>query len=895
MSALPNSSIGIHLLFSCAQEDKALQKELEKHLSILQRGGFIAGWGEYQIAPEEAGQDEVASQNQTKPIILLLVSASFMASDRCYGEMEQALRQHDEKSAHVIPILLRPLSSSWRDAPFGRLNVLPRNGRPVTNWKRRDLAFVDIVDGIKLVVEKLQSEQSPGRLLSRRDLIERPSPPHPGAIRLRKDTVRDLYAILTQPDTTALVLTGIAGAGKSTLGDLVYHYTESQRRANKGPFTAETLKLRIDSAVTMVDLVGTLMGALDEPLPSAVQITAQDLIALLFRVLNQVSKPRLIILDQFEYLLGAEKGKSLEPNAPAEVLEWLRLLNSYACRCRILITSNVWPEEAHFGDSFYMKKYYTDGLEIKEGIELLRSWGMSVPASELQTLVEAFGGHALALTLAASISYSHKQKQANAMHEHDAFQIEEIAHFIEQIYADQLDTVQRALLFAFAIYREPVPLSAAQALLDQPVAEPVTQVQAALKELLARHLLQENDHRYHLHALVANYVRDTFITEGQAENDVVVRMSHERAAAYYQQQRKRDNSPLKQWRDMGDVHDVIEAIWHLCKAERWQEAYVVTVQENIFSDLLRWGKARTLLELYSLMPLDNQQMDALQIARIHRELGEAYSRLGQKQEALSYFEKALKQFQAIDESKGEALTCIHLGEAYNALGQKEQALACYERVLHICDEHEDLAIEELKGIALNDLGKIYHESRQETLALRHYEQALHFHREVSEEATTLNNLGGLYEQMGKVDHAYRYYQKSLHFFQEVNDRRGEGTVLQNLGRYWKMQQKLQEAREAYEQAWQLFREIGDRWSESVTLQNLSQLYLAQNHYRKALACVFLARKILQELQNPQQDEMKGIVALIRHHFGKAAFETIWSEFAANAQSLPEQILHDESA
>jgi hypothetical protein len=87
-------------------------------------------------------------------IILLLISADFLASDYCYDiELRHAMERHEAKQARVIPIILRAVD--WHSAPFGRLNALPRDGRPVTSWANQDEAFFDIVRGIRSVAEEL--------------------------------------------------------------------------------------------------------------------------------------------------------------------------------------------------------------------------------------------------------------------------------------------------------------------------------------------------------------------------------------------------------------------------------------------------------------------------------------------------------------------------------------------------------------------------------------------------------------------------------------------------------------------------------------------------------------------------------------------------------------------
>src|SRR5438094_731649 len=74
-------------------------------------------------------------------IVLLLVSADFLASDYCYGlEMQRALERHETGQARVIPILLR-FVADWKEAPFGQLAVLPTDTRPISKWPDKDEAF----------------------------------------------------------------------------------------------------------------------------------------------------------------------------------------------------------------------------------------------------------------------------------------------------------------------------------------------------------------------------------------------------------------------------------------------------------------------------------------------------------------------------------------------------------------------------------------------------------------------------------------------------------------------------------------------------------------------------------------------------------------------------------
>ena len=146
-------------VFCCyARKDKVLLDELKTHLIPLQRRGFITIWNDTDISPGTDWEEEIDKHLNTAHIILLLVSPSLIASEYCYSkEMKRAIERHNQGEARVIPVLLRPVH--WEDAPFGKLQALPINGKPVTDgyWHSRDEAFYEITTGIQRVVEELSS------------------------------------------------------------------------------------------------------------------------------------------------------------------------------------------------------------------------------------------------------------------------------------------------------------------------------------------------------------------------------------------------------------------------------------------------------------------------------------------------------------------------------------------------------------------------------------------------------------------------------------------------------------------------------------------------------------------------------------------------------------------
>jgi hypothetical protein len=161
MSIQPPSG-PVTLFYSYAHEDEELRNQLDKHLHLLKRQGYLSTWYDRDIHAGDDRANEIYAHLESAQIILLLISADFLASNYCYiVEMQRALERHSIGEARVIPIILRPVD--WKqDSTLSNLQALPTDGRPVTTWSSSppyDTAFEDIAKGIRKVVEDLLNGQ----------------------------------------------------------------------------------------------------------------------------------------------------------------------------------------------------------------------------------------------------------------------------------------------------------------------------------------------------------------------------------------------------------------------------------------------------------------------------------------------------------------------------------------------------------------------------------------------------------------------------------------------------------------------------------------------------------------------------------------------------------------
>jgi transcriptional regulator with XRE-family HTH domain len=232
-------------------------------------------------------------------------------------------------------------------------------------------------------------------------LLGFPPPTSARTIQQREQAVQAIYQQLLQAETTAVVLTGIGGVGKSTLAALVYQYAEEQRRASSGMLNAEALWLTITERATMADFMATLFESFAHPLSDWSSLTPQNQALALLTLLNNREERRLIILDQFEHFLDLQTGYTLV-DRPG-VGEWLDAINSQPCRCRFLLTSRLWPRGTREYPPTYLHDYPVSGLDIREGMDLLQKQGVQAPPRDLRTAVQRCEGHAFSLVLLASL------------------------------------------------------------------------------------------------------------------------------------------------------------------------------------------------------------------------------------------------------------------------------------------------------------------------------------------------------------------------------------------------------------------------------------------------------------------------------------------------------------
>lgn len=139
----------VRLFLSYAREDEQLKDELDTSLIALKRDERISVWQDKNIKPGEEWDKRTREELQNADIILLLLSADFLASDYIWDTaLKFALQRHEEGKTKVIPIYIRSVADS--NMPYKKLDGYFSPENPIASFEghKRDEAYKQIVEGI---------------------------------------------------------------------------------------------------------------------------------------------------------------------------------------------------------------------------------------------------------------------------------------------------------------------------------------------------------------------------------------------------------------------------------------------------------------------------------------------------------------------------------------------------------------------------------------------------------------------------------------------------------------------------------------------------------------------------------------------------------------------------
>jgi len=151
----PQDTTRLNAFLVFDEADEAIKNAFDTHLAVLKGNEFIQTWDESKIAAGDERYQVIEDKLKQADIILLLVTANLFNSDEIYQQQLQlALQLHEQKSAVVIPILMK--SCMWQSSIIGKLpTILPRDRTSLDIQGNENVALTDIISQLEGWCEKI--------------------------------------------------------------------------------------------------------------------------------------------------------------------------------------------------------------------------------------------------------------------------------------------------------------------------------------------------------------------------------------------------------------------------------------------------------------------------------------------------------------------------------------------------------------------------------------------------------------------------------------------------------------------------------------------------------------------------------------------------------------------
>jgi tetratricopeptide (TPR) repeat protein len=297
--------------------------------------------------------------------------------------------------------------------------------------------------------------------------------------------------------------------------------------------------------------------------------------------------------------------------------------------------------------------------------------------------------------------------------------------------------------------------------------------------------------------------------------------AHRQAAGYWQWRVQ-----VRVWPDddAADLHDLLEARYHLLHAGAIEDAALLT--ERIFSQLHTWGawdeEASLLHDTITRLPADSP----LQAVSIHQ-LGMIAEARGDYGEAERLYQRALDISEQLGNQANAAVGYLHLGNLAYQRGDYDEAARQFQRSLDI---NERLGNQTGMARSHHNLGSVAYERRDHDEADRQFRRSLDISRRLEDQAgmaDSYHQLGAIAQRRGDLDEADRQFRRSLTISERLGDQARIATTFHSLGNMAYLRQDDDQAALQYQRSLDISERLGDQASMANTYRQLGMI--AQRH------------------------------------------------------------------
>ena len=469
------------------------------------------------------------------------------------------------------------------------------------------------------------------------------------------------------------------------------------------------------------------------------------------------------------------------------------------------------------------------GLELEQGVALLRQRQIRGSEADLRQFVALAGGHPLLLSLAATVLRKRERQDQEPAAIH-TLQTDDLTLLrqIQELHRDdpeasvgavldvgygQLPPKLQGVLRRVSVYRlAEFDLEMAQAMLPEPLEEAELRMLARWSFLVEKR--QAQGWRFLFQPLIQCYFRQVLREAEEGE------VAQNGAIAYFAAHRQ-NPLPVNVDRAVEEAATVayVEMFHHLCELGQYARAF-----ESVFRRGEDWDDLEDFLKRRGF-----NSIRVTLFGRLVQEWQPQAGEYGQYRDAL-----------------------LVLGSALQLDDQRDRAMELYEWFLPLACEADDRLGEANTLLAIADVLQ-FKDRRDE--ALVNYERALTIFQEINArlgEANTLKAIADVLQFKDRRDEALVNYERALTIFQEINARLGEANTLDGFANFYYSQGDYQQAVGFYSRAAAIFAQINSQYDIAWSLAYAARCQAKLNQPWEATQTYEAAQKIFQAIGLEEQ-------------------------------------------
>ncbi|HWW74826.1 MAG TPA: tetratricopeptide repeat protein [Pyrinomonadaceae bacterium] len=829
---VPQTAEPVEVFISYSHRDDDLRAELQTHLVMLRRNGVVRDWSDRRINPGQEWDKHIDEHLESADILLLLVSPDFLASDYCYDiEVTRAMERHEAGEARVIPVILRHCDD-WQSAPFGKLQALPKDARPVKDWPDRDKAFADVAAGIRHVVAEMLSSREgqpetfteESARATRQSLI--PRRPTVGFVPRRYPNGDSIVARLQEelaPHRSQLVaLWGAGGVGKTTLtaeaargleaaGQRVV-WVSADGRAN---FTLSTLLDDIAAQFGRTDL--RPLGL--EPKQEAVRALIAE-------------APTLIVLDNFE---------TIPPDEQPLCVNFL----AERARCPALITTRESIDEAR--PVLLRPMLAEEGRALLDRlVEQTINPGIYTEAIRERILETAEHNPLVIQWVVRQINLANDPEEVLDDLKHGEGDAAERV-FDRSYNLPQLGDGGRAVLLALSLFMPSATRSALAEVAGLGKDKDRKKFKKAQETLASLWLLPPSGGQ-------------RLALEGLTREFAKARLSHDPRSKPFRQRfvnrflryaEANSKTTAEQLNlieaEKDNILSAIDVALELGDAQSAMSAYHYVYNfldlRGYWNEAIRRGKQ----SLYVARNL----ADMGWIAVFTHNVAILLQNQGEIEEARHLYGESLDIKKRIGDQRGIAASLHNLAILAHQQGEMGEARRLYAESLDIRKRLGDQS-----GIAdsLHQLAMLAHDEGESDEARRLYAESLDIKKRLGDQkgvAANLHESGRFAHEQGEMEEARRLYAESLDIAKKLGDQRGVAASLHHLAMLAHDEGESDEARRLYNESLDIKKKLGDQSGVAASLHQLGLISLDEGGLSQAERLFNESLTVLRKLGHKQ--------------------------------------------